>query len=55
MPLFLAGLAGFGIGLFSGGQVDDAVEGAPSPLSVVGLAVWGLAAFGAWQIIRRVT
>lgn len=38
-------------------RVDDAwdsfSESTPSPLSPTGLLVWGLAGWGAWQIVKR--
>lgn len=55
MPLILAGLAGVGFGLFFGGQLDDALEGAPSPFTLGGIAVWGLAGFGAFVLVKRFT
>lgn len=55
-------LIGAGLGLYVGGQLDDAAEdigggGSGSPLpggGVVRLALLGLAAYGGYQLWRRV-
>lgn len=34
-------------------QLEDAFGGAPSPFSIGGAAVWGLAGFGAFELAKR--
>lgn len=52
-------VAGLGAAAYFGSRVDDAIEditgGAPNPFSPFGLAVYGLAGFGAYCLYKRVS
>lgn len=36
-------------------KLSDILGGVPNPVSVTGAAVWGLAGFGAWQVVKRLS
>ena len=53
MPALIWIGVGAVIALLAKDKLDDTLGGAPSPVSLTGAVVWGLAAFGGVQAFKR--
>ena len=54
MPVLLALAGGAIVGAYVTNKLDDAFGGAPSPFTLGGAAVWGLAGAGGYLLFRKV-
>jgi len=55
MPVLLWVALGAVGALLVSDKLGDALGGVPNPVSLPGAVVWGLAGFGAWQLVKRLS